>query len=105
MRDPRAISAGSNMPAFPWLFEAETDVAALPTKISVQRVLGVPFAEMTPAEIQASVQAQAEEIAADLRTQGNYTEPSKEIVALIAYLQKLGKSEPVKKHVASKPAP
>jgi cytochrome c oxidase cbb3-type subunit I/II len=91
MRDPRAISTGSNMPAYTWLHEQETDYAALPSKIRVQRMLGVPFPNWSPAEIDALAKAQAKQIAAELRAQGRFTEPSKEIVALTAYLQSLGK--------------
>jgi len=95
LRDPRATSAGSNMPAFPWLYDHATDVAALPRKLAVQRQLGVPYPAWTDAQIQANVAAQAKAIAEDLRTAGAYIAPDREIVALIAYLQKLGKSTPV----------
>jgi cytochrome c oxidase cbb3-type subunit I/II len=61
----------------------------------VQRQLGVPYPEWTDEEIAASADAQGREIAAELRTAGAYVAPDREIVALIAYLQKLGKSEPV----------
>ena len=57
----------------------------------MQRTLGVPFPNWSPAEIDALAKAQAKQIAAELRDQGRYTEPDKEIVALIAYLQSLGK--------------
>ena len=103
MRDPRSVSQGSNMPNFPWLYEWKTDVAALPSKLAVQRMIGVPFAPMTPAEIQKSVQDQSETVARDLRKEGNYIEPDREIVALIAYLQQLGKYDVVKTKVASSP--
>ena len=102
MLDPRAISPGSNMPNYPWLFEKDTDVAALPSKLAVQRTLGVPYPEQTPEEIRADVDAQAAEIAARLREADILVEPSREIVALIAYLQKLGKSEPVVRTTAAK---
>jgi cytochrome c oxidase cbb3-type subunit I/II len=101
MLDARAISPGSNMPNYPWLFEKDTDVAALPAKLAVMRKLGVPYPEQTPAEIQAEVDAQAGEIVARLREADILVEPSREIVALIAYLQKLGKSEPVVRTTAS----
>jgi cytochrome c oxidase cbb3-type subunit I/II len=91
MRDPRAISTGSNMPSYAWLHEQATDYAALNSKIRVQRTLGVPFPNWSPAEIDALAKAQAKQIATELRDQGRYTEPDKEIVALIAYLQSLGK--------------
>ncbi len=95
MEDPRQISVGSNMPPYPWLLEKDTDVAALPSKIHVQRKLGTPFAEMTDEEIQASVDAQAAEIAENLKADGIYVAPEKQIVALIAYLQQLGSYEEV----------
>ncbi len=89
------------MPNYPWLFENDTDVAALPAKLAVQRTLGVPYPEQTPEEIQAQVDAQAAEITARLRKDDVLVEPTREIVALIAYLQKLGKSEPVAPVVAA----
>ena len=68
----------------------------------VQRTLGVPFPNWSPAEIDAQAKAQAKQIATELRDQGRYTEPDKEIVALIAYLQSLGKKwEPTTVPVAS----
>ncbi len=92
MRDPRAISAGSNMPNYDWLHTEPIDYAALPGKIRTQRMLGVPFPNWSPAEIDALAKAQAKQIATELREQGRYTEPDREIVALIAYLQSLGKT-------------
>ena len=95
MEDPRAISAGSNMPAYPWLLANDTDVAALPGRLAVQRKLGVPYPEQTPAEIRAQVDRQARAIADELRAAGAPVEPGREIIALIAYLQRLGRSEEV----------
>jgi cytochrome c oxidase cbb3-type subunit I/II len=103
MRDPRATSPDSNMPVFTWLYEWKTDVAALPKKIAVQRMIGVPFAPMTPEEIQKSVAEQSASVAKDLRKEGNYIEPDREIVALIAYLQQLGKYEKVNAKGLAKP--
>lgn len=94
MINPR-MNPGSNMPAYPWLFESDTDVAALPRKLEVQMMLGVPFAPRTPEEIQAAVDEQAKAIAADLKASGLYVAPEKQIVALIAYLQQLGNYETV----------
>jgi cytochrome c oxidase cbb3-type subunit I/II len=93
MEDPRAISVGSNMPAYPWLLRDDTDIAALPAKLSVQRTLGVPHPDWTPGQIRARVDEQAKVIAADLKAAGAYVAPEKEIIALIAYLQVLGRSE------------
>ncbi len=95
MRDPRSISTGSNMPGYPWLFARDTDYASLSAKIRVQKTIGVPFPNWSPAMIDTLARDQAKEIAKDLREQGRYIAPDKEIVALIAYLQSLGKSNPV----------
>ncbi len=95
MRDPRQISPGSTMPNYPWLFTDRTDIASLRRKIEVQRKLGVPFKETTQAEIAESCRVQGEAIVADLKTAGAETTPDRQIVALIAYMQKLGKSEVV----------
>jgi cytochrome c oxidase cbb3-type subunit I/II len=101
MLDPRSVSEGSNMPNYPWLFTAQTDLAALPAKLDAMRTLGVPYPEWTPEEVVASAGAQGAEITARLREAGLHTEPDRQIVALIAYLQKLGKSEPVLRGTAS----
>jgi len=96
MRDPRVISPGSTMPNYPWLYTDDTDVAVLPRKINVMRQLGVPYPEMTKAQVLQNADDQARAIAANLKTNGVEVEPTREIIAMIAYLQKIGKSEPVK---------
>ncbi len=100
MLDPRSISVGSIMPRYPWLFDQKTDVGALPAKLSVLRTLGVPYPDRTPAQIAADVTAQEKKIAADLRAQQRLAAPDTEIVALIAYLQKLGTYTPAHPAVA-----
>ncbi|MEO6243859.1 MAG: cytochrome-c oxidase, cbb3-type subunit I [Opitutaceae bacterium] len=101
MEDPRSISVGSNMPAYPVMLTRDTDLAALPVKLAVQRTLGVPYPNWTPDQIASRVAEQSQAIAADLRTAGAYVAPEKEIIALIAYLQSLGKFEDVS--AAAKP--
>ena len=96
MEDPRSVSAGSNMPAYPSMLTQDTDVAALPTKLAVQRTLGVPYPDWAPEQVAERVNDQSHAIAKDLRAAGAYVAPEKEIVALIAYLQQLGKSEAVR---------
>jgi cytochrome c oxidase cbb3-type subunit I/II len=65
--------------------------------MEVQRHLGVPFPEQTKEEIAQQVATQEQTITADLKNSGAEVEPDREIVALISYLQKLGKCEQVKK--------
>jgi cytochrome c oxidase cbb3-type subunit I/II len=96
MRDPRQISPGSVMPNYPWLYTQKTESDLLPHKMEVQRRLGVPFPEQTKEEIAKQVATQEQTIAADLKASGAEIEPDREIVALISYLQKLGKCEQLK---------
>jgi len=93
--DPRSISVGSIMPAYPGLFRHDTDIGALKSKIDVLQALGVPYPVSSAAEVKAAATDQAKQIARDLRMQERLVAPEREIVALIAYLQKLGKFEPV----------
>jgi len=102
--DPRSTSVGSIMPRYPWLFDQNTDVAALKRKIDVLRTLGVPYPAWSAADIAASVDNQERQIAADLRAQQRLIAPEKEVVALIAYLQKLGTSVRVQPQLARRPS-
>ena len=61
----------------------------------MQRTLGVPYPNWTPEQITARVSTQAKEMAADLKSAGAYVAPEKEILALIAYLQRLGSYEKI----------
>jgi len=91
MLNPQEMSPGSTMPRYTWLFEKETKVSQLPDKINAMRMLGVPYPiDLSEEEIQAQVDEQANGIVKRLAEKGAYTETDKEIVALIAYLQKLG---------------
>jgi cytochrome c oxidase cbb3-type subunit I/II len=89
--DPRMVT-GSIMPSYSWLEEKDTDIKALPAKIGVQRMLGVPYPAMTNDEIEQNAIEQAMKISQNLRQPPAtiYADPAKQIVAVIAYLQKLG---------------
>jgi cytochrome c oxidase cbb3-type subunit I/II len=96
LEDPRSVSAGSNMPNFRWLLTDPLDLATLPRRIAVQRELGVPYPQRSDAAVVADARAQAALVADDLRAAGAPMAPDREVIALIAYLQKLGKFEPVR---------
>jgi len=102
MENPRSVSAGSNMPNYPWLYLNALDVSTLDRKIDVQRTLGVPYPLWTHDEIQKNLAAQSASITADLRSNQVNVADDREIVAVIAYLQKLGKSEAAHPHVAQR---
>lgn len=91
MLDPRDVTPRSIMPAYPWLFRDKTDFAILGKKLSLMKTLGVPYEEQEIANATGAARAQAFEIAKGLESQGAPTGlEDKEIVALIAYLQRLG---------------
>jgi cytochrome c oxidase cbb3-type subunit I/II len=94
MENPRSTSVGSNMPAYPWLFRQTTDIASLENKIAVQRSMGVPFPPRTAEEIHKDAIAQGQVIVDDLKKSGIKISPDREIIAMIAYLQQLGKYAP-----------
>ena len=93
--NPRSTSIGSNMPAYPWLKFQTANLDAIPGRIDALRILGVPFARKSPEEWREEALAQGRTIAADLAKSGVEIGPDKEIIALIAYMQQLGKSKPV----------
>jgi len=91
MLDPGAVSAGSIMPPYPWLFDNAIDLEATAGKITALRKVGVPYEEGYESEANNELQQQAEEIAKRLYEEdGIEVATEAEIVALIAYLQRLG---------------
>jgi cytochrome c oxidase cbb3-type subunit I/II len=90
MMDPTTMSPGSLMPAYPWLLTKTYDVNQIPPKITVMRKLGVPYPEGFEDQVAAEVDAQAGAIVQRLADAGVETEKDREIIALIAYLQRLG---------------
>lgn len=91
MIDPRSISPKSIMPSYPWLAKKDVDFLSLRKKLSVMKMLGVPYDSEVVANADIHAQKQALQIAQDLEAQGAPKSlEKKEIVALIAYLQGLG---------------
>jgi cytochrome c oxidase cbb3-type subunit I/II len=92
MRDPRSTSPGSIMPEYGWLHEHSVDLSLTGNKLSVMRTIGVPYPDETIANAADLALAQGRIIVEDLKkTGGVETSPDREIIALIAYLQRLGK--------------
>lgn len=91
MLDPRTMSPGSIMPAYPWLITDDLDMSLSAKKIDAMRTLGVPYApEFADELVFADMDAQAIKIVESLANDGIETDKNKEIVALIAYLQRMG---------------
>ena len=90
MENPSSMSPGSLMPSYPWLLTNDLDVSTTESKINALRNVGVPYPEGYEMVANDDLLAQAEKIAVDLQNNGAPVEPNKEIIALIAYLQRLG---------------
>ncbi|OGV11551.1 MAG: cytochrome-c oxidase, cbb3-type subunit II, partial [Ignavibacteria bacterium RIFOXYA2_FULL_37_17] len=90
MEDPRQMSPGSIMPRYPWLLTQTLDITTTPAKINAMRSLGVPYEKGYENFANQDLQKQADVITQDLIKNGIPAEPDKDIIALIAYLQRLG---------------
>lgn len=91
MLAPDAVSTGSIMPPYPWLFEQTIDKGLTAGKISALRKVGVPYPDGYEEIANQDLDKQALEITTNLKADGIETAPEAEIVALIAYIQRLGK--------------
>ena len=70
--NPRDIVPESNMPAFPWLFDAYIDSEETGAKMKALRIVGVPYTDE------------------DIAGAADAVRGKKEIDAMVAYLQQLG---------------
>ena len=93
MIDPRELSPGSNMPDYAHLQASLVDFAGTPDKLRAMRNIGVPYSPETIAAASGDAERAAELIAAGLaREAGARIDKRSELIALISYLQRLGKS-------------
>ncbi|TSA66021.1 MAG: cytochrome-c oxidase, cbb3-type subunit II, partial [Sediminibacterium sp.] len=90
MLEPQSMSPGSIMPSYTWLFENKIDTAITPAKIRAMQTLGVPYVKGFDQEANANLMAQANKIQAGLKVEKLDVAADAEIVALIAYLQRMG---------------
>ena len=93
MIDPASLSQGSIMPRYPWLVDNKFDLDELSVRLKVMKTLGVPYTDSVIENSKELYLKQAGEIKSDLVT--NQTAPEtlseeSEMLALIAYLQRLG---------------
>jgi cytochrome c oxidase cbb3-type subunit I/II len=90
LMDPRATSPGSNMPSFAWTAERRVDLDLTPRKVRTMQMLGVPYTSKDISMAAENLKTQGTEISMDLAKQGVTVAADSEMVALIAYLQRLG---------------
>jgi cytochrome c oxidase cbb3-type subunit I/II len=79
------------MPPYPWLLEATIDPDDVQASVRALKKAGVPYTDAEVEGVAASLQAQGQEIVTSLAGANLQTTADTEIVALIAYLQRLGR--------------
>lgn len=90
MLDPTSMAPGSVMPPYPWLFRDRIDKSKTVPMINAMTKLGVPYPKGYDAIANSDIEKQAKKIQASLQLEKISVRPDDEIVALIAYMQRLG---------------
>lgn len=98
MKEPSSTSPKSIMPKYGWFYTSALNTSNTEAKINAMRTLGVDYPKGYEKMALSDLKAQASTIAEELRKEGFDLDPDagvkledSEIVALIAYLQKLGR--------------
>ncbi|MGN6601326.1 MAG: cytochrome-c oxidase, cbb3-type subunit I [Ginsengibacter sp.] len=90
LREPSSMSEGSLMPSYAFMLKKNLDTSTTPAKIRAMQTLGVPYPKGYDRIANADLMKQAKGIADNLATDSIRIAPNKEVIALIAYLQRLG---------------
>ena len=90
LMDPTTMSPGSIMPHYPWLMEQKLDTTTTISKITAMRQLGVPYETDFEQRANKRLDEQAKMISANLSADNIKVKSDREIIAIIAYLQRLG---------------
>ena len=90
MMNPVNTSPGSIMPAYAWLAENDLNLEKTTDKLKAMQSLGVPYSDEEVENGLNSLKKQAKGISENLAKDGIALESNKELVAMIAYLQRLG---------------
>jgi len=90
MRDPRSTSPGSVMPPYAWLHRDGVDVDDVTASVRALQRAGTPYSDAELSGVGASMEEQGRAIVGRLASTGIEAEWDREIIAMIAYLQRLG---------------
>lgn len=90
LMDPRLMSPGSIMPVYDWMLSQTLDTSLTVAKINAMRTLGVPYAQGYEKMANHDLDVQAKGISDDLAKDHIKIKSNKEVIAIIAYLQRLG---------------
>ena len=88
--NPRDTSPGSLMPSYPWFKDNKVDVAKIGKKLEMMVALGVPYTEEEIKNAEATYRSQAKDIQSGLAKEGAILDEDSEMIAMIAYMQRLG---------------
>jgi cytochrome c oxidase cbb3-type subunit I/II len=99
--NPQQISPGTVMPGYTWLFKDKVEYSTLAGRVHVMQQLGVPYSDAEVAGAVPAAQAQAKQIVDELRLQAEaggedlsslelQKLENRKVIALVAYLQRLG---------------
>lgn len=89
--DPQKMNEKSIMPKYPWFAKKDIDTGIIPAKIRAMQTLGVPYPEGFDKIAVDDLMKQAQTIVDELKASNIDIGPSKQMVAMIAYMHKLGK--------------
>jgi cytochrome c oxidase cbb3-type subunit I/II len=91
MENPRSTSPGSIMPNYAWLLNQKLDTTVVVDRMRTLRKVGVPYTDAEIRSASRSIDAQEKKIVVNLSVGAITNAPQdREIIALIAYLQRLG---------------
>lgn len=101
MYDPELTSAGTIMPKYHWMITNDLDISTTKAKIRALRAAGVPYPEGYEEQAEDDLMRQAKDLADQLKADSKVQQilemegitnlEQKEIVAMIAYMQRLGR--------------
>jgi len=89
-RDPLETSKGSLMPEYDHLLVKELDFSKVPRHLRALQLVGVPYTDEEVLEGEAHARKQALEIDMELRDAGLPGYGDKQVIAMIAYMKRLG---------------
>jgi cytochrome c oxidase cbb3-type subunit I/II len=90
LREPSSMSEGSIMPSYAFMLRKNLDTSTTAAKIRAMQTLGVPYQKGFDKISNTVLMKQAIGIADNLKVDSIRISPNKEVIALIAYLQRLG---------------
>jgi cytochrome c oxidase cbb3-type subunit I/II len=91
LENPRATSPGSIMPNYVWLLNQKLDTTVIVDRMRALRKVGVPYSDDEISKASKSIAAQSQKVVANLAIGSITNAPAdREVIAVIAYLQRLG---------------